>query len=329
MDTAEYSLFPLQGLWDAAAAHAALSECLHTANDLIGNYIWHREAFKLSVKHSAELNSHYLCGRTYYGENVEDEWFITYILFKISSNNTNIVCKILDSDGDILLIEAAAAIPSWLNPDTSSQRVFILNGDLHIIPLPMSPADIGIFPVGELSLSAALGLLGPRTRATDDVQKLIRNRVEQFPQRAYALLHNARCFLPVAAAKILQAEPQLISFAVAAFYERDPISMRVCSTMEHFPPQTRVAAPVKFTRCLYAQLVSQRFLPGKIFGALPPATSGEAPAWDTGVKLACGFEMLLSLSRPDSSGVLSEADLPHSTRWKSYLQRLTAAGCAS
>ena len=52
-----------------------------------------------------------------------------------------------DNDGDFLLIEAAYALPKWLKPETASNRVWLLNGMTHIVPLPTRAApDIPSFP---------------------------------------------------------------------------------------------------------------------------------------------------------------------------------------
>lgn len=37
-----------------------------------------------------------------------------------------LVCSISDNDGEFLLIEAADALPKWLNPDTAEDRVGVL-----------------------------------------------------------------------------------------------------------------------------------------------------------------------------------------------------------
>ena len=52
-------------------------------------YIWHREAFTLSVTAPSEgdLEPH-LTGEQAFGGNVADEWFVCYLLFTITSTFT-------------------------------------------------------------------------------------------------------------------------------------------------------------------------------------------------------------------------------------------------
>lgn len=54
---------------------------------------------------------------------MEDEWWIVWLLQQISLKWTDAVIEIHDSDGQFLLIEAAEALPGWLNPDNADNRV--------------------------------------------------------------------------------------------------------------------------------------------------------------------------------------------------------------
>ena len=49
-----------------------------SAKELIGNYIWHKEPFQIS------LSKDYLSGLINVGESIDDEWFIVYILLQLS-----------------------------------------------------------------------------------------------------------------------------------------------------------------------------------------------------------------------------------------------------
>ena len=43
--------------------------------------------------------------------------------------------RIRDTDGEFLLIEAANVLPSWVTPENSTNRLWLNNGNLHLIPL--------------------------------------------------------------------------------------------------------------------------------------------------------------------------------------------------
>ena len=65
----------------------------------------------------------FLRGRTNYGDSVEDEWLVVYILRELSKQHVDVWIKIVDTDGEFLLIEAANALPRWLNPEIADNRV--------------------------------------------------------------------------------------------------------------------------------------------------------------------------------------------------------------
>ena len=67
----------------------------------------------------------YLHGVTSYGDSVEDEWLIVYILKELSSRFPELWIKVVDTDGEFLLIEAANALPQWLNPEIADNRASI------------------------------------------------------------------------------------------------------------------------------------------------------------------------------------------------------------
>jgi len=64
-----------------------------------------------------------LHGVTNYGDSVEDEWLVVYILRELSNQFPELWIKVVDTDGEFLLIEAANALPRWLNPEIADNRV--------------------------------------------------------------------------------------------------------------------------------------------------------------------------------------------------------------
>jgi len=91
---------------------------------------------------------------------------------------------------------------------------------------------------------------------------------------------------------VLHEAPESIAAAVEAFYLRDPISLKSLISMSHFPPRDMVTISAKFTKVLYAQLKSQEFEPPS--GGGFKASHDMSNANVIGMKLACGFEMLIS-----------------------------------
>jgi SGT1 protein len=65
----------------------------------------------------------HLYGITYFGDNIQDEWFIVSLLFHLSREIAGLIIRTCDSDGEFLLIEAAEHLPQWASPETCEQRV--------------------------------------------------------------------------------------------------------------------------------------------------------------------------------------------------------------
>lgn len=124
-------------------------------------------------------------------------------------------------------------------------------------------------------------------------------RLRNYPKQISENLHSAIVTIPRKIAYLLHQKPGYISPAVEAFYIRDPIALRPLrakNTSElTFKPDDLVNVSVHFTRVGYAQLKSQEFpAPATWLGILPSEEDDEAyRRAEAGMKLACGFEMLL------------------------------------
>ncbi|KAK8954398.1 hypothetical protein KSP39_PZI001684 [Platanthera zijinensis] len=336
-DTVFYSLYaddissstpPLQ----AADALRSLLLRLHSLlTPLLSNYIWQHEPFLLSAAESSlacRLCSSpplpHLHGKTRFGDNLEDEWFIVFLLFEITRAFPSISIRVWDSDGEFLLIEAAFSLPGWLNPDSSPNRVFIRAGDLHIVPKRIFPSN----PSLDLSLQA---LRNPKidTKASDSVQSVLNKRISGYPQKARENIHRVRVTVPLPVAQVLKQEPCLISLSVESFYDRDVDSLKDASKMEKLLRTGKagdvdvdmVRVSVEMSRAMYAQLVQQRFqaprcypMPGTKEG---PVAYKEA---ELGMKIACGFEMMYQERRRAGEEGKGSA-------WDAFLQSLEKSGC--
>ena len=161
----------------------------------------------------------------------------SHLLLQFSS----VCARIWDNDGDFLLIEAAYSLPKWLKPETSRNRVWLVSGQLHIVPLPN-----GHHPTlpSSPTLQEALQILSAdsvNTVAKAGVQDTIRLKIKGYPGKAQADMHRARCLLPAKIAHVLQHKPQLVSPAVQAFHYRDVQDMRAAAKLARFQPQVSSA----------------------------------------------------------------------------------------
>ncbi|CAK9231285.1 unnamed protein product [Sphagnum troendelagicum] len=323
-DAVEYEIYP-----DACVVATASSRperllllleelkaaCFDIVSPLIKDYIWQHQPFNLDVvstptSSSSSLSSSssslpHLHGMIKYGDNIDDEWFLVFLLHELSRNLPNISITVRDGDGQFLLIEAAYSLPRWLKPETSSNRVFIRQGCLHFLPPSSIPVN------SSSSLQKALEVLARGdavTKASDRVQQAITHRIGEYPERARSGIHRARCIVPLQVAQILKHEPQLISIAVEAFYRRDIDSVKAVARMKKFLSFKgggdgnrgddddcgiidMVEVMVSFSRAMYAQLVQQVFQAPRRY-PMPPLSSPQFKAAELGMKLTCGFEMM-------------------------------------
>ncbi|CAN7101085.1 unnamed protein product [Brassica rapa subsp. narinosa] len=322
-DTVFFSIFP-----DASLSSAALQslhlQIIDFLSPFTSPYIWQHEPFSLSISLPSSSAScpctdtplPHLHGKLKYGDNLEDEWFAVFLLFRISAAFPSTSIRVWDTDGEFLLIEAAFHLPRWLNPETSRNRVFLRGGDLHIVPRSRLPDPSLI-----TSLRFLLERGGSESRASDPVQTALRNRVSGYPDRAWRSMHRVRVRVPVSVAHVLRHVPFLISLAVEGFYDRDVDSMKHAAKMEKFlsKEEELVVVNVKMSRAMYAQLVQQKFQAPSCY-PMPSISDREAYAEaEIGMKIACGMEMMYQERK-------KEGEDGRGSGWSKYKENLEKSG---
>ena len=312
-----------------------LCDVISLAQSIIGDYIWQNDCFNLTceklekpkeVEHLENIT--FFKGSTNFGDNIEDEWFIVYLLFSITKQFPQLIATVNDNDGEFLLIEAAEYLPKWLEPDTSQNRVFIYQGSLHIVPLPSNPSEITVFPTGKPTLQSALKTVktnAKKTLALPWIQDPIMKRIQEYPGKARECFHNVLCYIPPKVKYLLEAKKSLISPAVLAFVNQDPVDMKTCRKLTHFTLESLVPSRVQFTKCLYGQLVKQNFIPDiSQIKLLPEVSSTEYKGHLIGLKLTYGFEILYNQQNGCTQEMTSNT--PSGQQWKKYLNALTKHG---
>lgn len=250
---------------------------------------------------------HYLHGITDYGDCVEDEWLIVYILRELTKQFPDLWTRISDSDGEFLLVEAANVLPKWLSPENDANRAWLHAGQLQIIPRePDSDAQFS-----KMTLPQAVHVLqsAPDTLVHSPlIEAEAFYRLEKYPSQIQYSIHCATATIPRKLAYVLHELPKAIAPAVEAFYLRDPVSLKplmaAAADSLSFPPADLVDLSVKFTKVLYAQLKSQRFSAPPVWRSLLTASEQEVVSdssddaqkkhamIELGMKVTCGLEML-------------------------------------
>lgn len=243
----------------------------------------------------------------------------------------------MDNDGEFLLIEAAAHLPNWLQPDTAIHRVWLHGGALHIIPLATVPT---LGDTHAVAIKRALEVITSGkevTQVSNKVAEAVQKRIDLAAKLAPVNCAQwTACTLPVKLAYLLKQHPEWIAKAVTAFYHRDPINVRnVAQKFPKFGTGPKVNTMVRFTRCTYAQASSQHWLPPRAYG-VASAQSLTTPlvqniAFELGAKIACGFELLYhqEMDRQAKYSIgqaLNAYPFNKDAQWKEYLLKLNSIG---
>lgn len=109
---------------------ALLPQLLTFLTSLSSTYIFHSSSppslalSPLSFSAPVHQEQHrYLLGKTDVTDAVDDEWFIVWLLKRLSEEYPECVVKVEDDDGEFLLIEAAEVLPNWVTPQNAENRV--------------------------------------------------------------------------------------------------------------------------------------------------------------------------------------------------------------
>jgi hypothetical protein len=160
-DCVEYSIHyipsdPAPAIVDEVAdTRAKLTEVQKSAaeltKELLKDYIWQRDGFRFEISKNEgtlelccmNLASEYifnnilgattLSGRTNFGDSVEDEWVVVYMLRELTKKHKDIWATVTDNDGQFLLAEASGALPAWLEPDIADNRVSITARTFYLV----------------------------------------------------------------------------------------------------------------------------------------------------------------------------------------------------
>ncbi|KAI5292979.1 hypothetical protein KEM52_005932, partial [Ascosphaera acerosa] len=306
-DCMQYSLYwiadPAQD--GTGSDRARLANVQRAAADLVKrhlhDYIWQREPFKLEF--AREDGYTLLRGQTGYGDSIEDEWVITWLLRELSRQFDELWIEVTDSDGQFLLVEASATLPDWLEPDIAANRVWMHKGGLMII----KPESNRRHTTEKLTLQDARRIImtePKRLMHSASIEKEAFYRLRNYPAQIPNNMHTARVTIPRVIAWLLHLKPAYISPTVEAFYLRDPISLKPLQAQSTnaashltFAPTDLVTVSVRFSRVGYAQLKSQDLAVPAVWRDAMPSASDDPTAYsraETGLKVSCGFEMLVS-----------------------------------
>lgn len=192
-----------------------------------------------------------------------------------------------------------------LKAHADSLQLWLNEGRLLVIPLQQASELLAekMASARTITLHEALRFIQenrPKLMHSALIEDEAFYRLQKYPKQIEDSLHYSLVKIPRRLAFILHEKAALISPAVEAFYLRDPIALRPLQTQDAaklvFPPNDLATVSVKFTKVGYAQIKSQQF-PVPLLWKSQFSTEMDAKAQsriDLGMKVTCGFEMLLS-----------------------------------
>mmetsp|Transcript_59127 Transcript_59127/g.138499 ORF Transcript_59127/g.138499 Transcript_59127/m.138499 type:complete len:641 (+) Transcript_59127:37-1959(+) len=282
--------------------HARLVEVFELLLPELDQYLWHRDRFVLEPV--VKSDEPHLAGHLRIGDGSEDEWFVVHLLRRLTTSRPDVACRILDADGELLLIEAALAAPRWVSPANAEHRCWLREGVVHLLPRPKEGEP------QQMPLREGLRVLRRGGHAArGKMQKAIDARLEGYPKRAYELSrHVVRAVLPRRVAQLIVAFPQLIAVILDHLPtppSRELLRLRrdlpdelskVHLDCEASPEEATVCLGVRFTRLQYARLKSLRCQLPQRFGRSkwrpPKGMEGSVSekAMQLGAMLCAGLE---------------------------------------
>lgn len=178
---------------------ALRARCLVELAPYLAGYPWQREPFELCTSAAApppwrRPEQHRdalpcLWGSVRFGDAVDDEWFVTWLLRHLTQRIPGTTARVWDNDGEFILIEAAYHLPRWLKPETAGTRVWLRGGALHLLPLPSVAApDLPSLPTAAQALQV-LREGRVRTRASETLNLAIKSGCRRYMYSCAA----ARC----------------------------------------------------------------------------------------------------------------------------------------
>ena len=297
------------------------------------DYLWFRDRPKLHMilpatkasdrTSKSDFYGPYLESSFRYGDSIDDEWFLTYILLLLSQAVRNVSVSCADNDGQYLLIEAAEHIPSWLSPHNCQNRIWLRAGEVHIIPL--DEGSVGT--AGGISLPAALSAMKKSEssfKVTPRVMHAVQGRTTMaFPSLVAASKHNVVLCLPVPVAVLLQKSPQLVADIINAFCAtrssettKAALEMTTLNSLLQDNPLQRtvknastsrdlVCTKITLTRLLYSKMMFSPFRLSSLMGAYQDkamsfmdqkgsrTSAATKQAAELSCRFLCGLELLL------------------------------------
>ena len=322
-DCVQYWLYP--AVDHESDGVTTLAQVFSHVDQWLQDYVWTRDKFSLRLE-SLAGGQWCLTGKTWYGENVMDEWFIVSLLMEVT-RIMELVARVVDTDGEIVLIQAADQLPGWAGePDIAAGRVYLYHGEVHLIPVCGDPGSVSPVPSvtpAPAVCSTVVSRYPELTRAESRVQRVVRDKLCDMPRDTRANHHVCNVSLPRSVARLLSRDVSYLSKLVTAVNERDPLDMRKAGSMGSVKQEEMTRVSVRWSKCLYAMISSCQVTPHRSSG-WTRLTDHETML---GFKLSLGAQILMTRkTRRKGAADESLTDAQQTKQFKLFKERLSNNG---
>lgn len=280
-DFVQYKLFDIRYLNVSSKSNQNAIEFINYGKSLINiinklcdDYLWSKDNFYIEPKFVDHIKgaridnridnnimSHFQ-GTMYYGGDINDEWFIVYLLYQLTKFNEYLSIEIMDNDGQFLLIHCAFSLPEWIDPNNVKNRVYIHKNKLHLIPLVYNVINDKQKSINLVSNNSI------NTLANNDIQNSIYNKLNEIRDKIYLNpginYHSSIVVLTKQCANIIHKFPSIISHIIESYINNKENNdfnfkkqIKIKERKFELDDSEYVFVSVRFTRYLYANLVSK------------------------------------------------------------------------
>ena len=280
-----------------------------------GEHVWARDAPRVTPiagENACEWS-------VWVGDDANDAWLAAACALETSSARDARATRVWDDDGEFTLIETAEALPAWVTPERATGTTFLVNGTLVVRDGETLSAN------GRARTKAALATLEDAETMPEEAQKILRAKTAAARERAKENRHDAFAIMPRRVARVLRREPQLVAAAIESLRARGPAGVRAAAKMVNFEPVDFHPTLVRMSRWLFSQISRERFEAPERY-PMPSKSADDFIARELGMKIACGFEMLLADRAPAVDASASDAEPVDDRAWTTFKASLTANG---
>lgn len=174
-----YSVYPTNLPMSQQELTSLQEGILTVTNPFSNQFNWDLDEFRLGLSYDKT----HLTGQVTHRQNAEDAWFVVGLLKHVTQQFLDVVIRVIEGEGEILMAEIADILPTWVRElEDKERRIYLFRGQVHLIPLPN--AETFPIPSGDLTVNCAVRSIAKYsdvTLADANIQECIEDRLGNYP----------------------------------------------------------------------------------------------------------------------------------------------------